>query len=94
MATFAPWSCMLFSQTASVPLIVSPIMASRLTGPGLVGAQLVDDIHPPLVGVGLPLALQIARLDVGQFAVLLLRQPHLRFDRFLLVVEPVPVARR
>ena len=33
MATLAPWSCMLFNQTASVPLTVSPIIESRLTGP-------------------------------------------------------------
>ena len=70
ISTLAPWSFMLFSQTASVLLTVSPIIASRLTGPVWFVAQLVDHIHAPLVVLGLPLPLHVAHLDVGQFAVL------------------------
>ncbi len=64
---------MVFSQTASVLLTVSPIVVSRLTGPDWFGAQLVDHIYPALVAVGLSLTIQIASLHVGQFVVLLLR---------------------
>src|SRR5208337_3380175 len=45
----------------------------------------------PLVSIGLFLSLYIPRLDVGQFAILLLRHPHFHFDRFLFPVELVPV---
>jgi len=54
-------------------------------------AQLVDHIHPALVGVGLPLALHVLHLDVGQFAILLFRQTGLSFDRGLFTIQLVPI---
>src|SRR5271165_3037272 len=55
--------------------------------------QLLDYVHPPLVVVGLRLALEEARFYIAELSIFLLRRLHLRRDRFSLPIEPVPVAK-
>ena len=68
ISTLAPWSFMLFSQTASVLFTVCADRVQQIDRAGLGRAQLVDHVHPALVVFGFALALQVARLHVGQFA--------------------------
>ena len=74
---------MVLSQTASVVLMVSPIVFSRFTGPDLTRTKLVDHIHPPLIVIGLTLPLQVTRFYVGQFAVFKFRDAEFGGDAFV-----------
>src|SRR5580700_3055095 len=60
--------------------------------PGLSSAHRINYVHAPLIIVGLPLPLQVARLYIAEFAVLLFGRRHLFGDRLRLLVQPVPVA--
>src|SRR5438309_9093059 len=54
--------------------------------------QLLDNVDSPLIRVGLSLALQEADLHVGEFAILLFRDFHLRGYSLSLMIQAIPVA--
>src|SRR5215469_9996963 len=55
---------------------------------GLTILQLLDNVHSPLIGIGLILAIHKFGLHIRQFAVLLLGDLHLGIDLFREMVQP------
>src|SRR5215469_9828648 len=59
--------------------------------PGLPILELLDDIHVPLIDIGLVLAVDKLGFHIRQFAILLLGDLHLGVDFFREMVQPIPV---
>ena len=80
---------MLFNQAASAGTVDRPPILSAASPATPPLAQLMDYVHPALVVFRFALALQVAALTSGQFAVFLLRDLHLGDDIAMLFVQRI-----